>query len=83
MTCDVSSYTKFDDWPPHHRQESEALTEEAAALDVLKQYDYKIGDLKIHLLGNTALATFHIQYYHTDSLALQRLILLSLHKNNL
>ena len=63
MTCDVSSYTKFDDWPPHHRQESEALTEEADALDVLKQYDYKIGDLKIHLLGNTALATFHIQYY--------------------
>lgn len=59
---DVDNYTKFDDWPPFERQGLDGLKREADALKVLKEYDYEISDLRIDVLGNTALASFIIKY---------------------
>lgn len=57
-------YTKFDDWPPFRRQEAEeALKNEFAAFKVLSKYGYELKDNKVTILGNVAIATFHIRYW--------------------
>ena len=62
---DQSKYTKFDDWPPLRRRESDALTIEAEAFKVLKEFRYDIADWRVDMLGNVALATFTISYMGT------------------
>jgi ketosteroid isomerase-like protein len=62
---DKDRYTKFDDWPPFERQGPEALNREAEALKVLKDYAYDIGECKIDIIGDVALATFIINYRGT------------------
>jgi ketosteroid isomerase-like protein len=59
---DKEKYTKFDDWPPFERQGSDALNLEAEALKVLKEYNYEIGDWRIDIFNNSALASFTINY---------------------
>ena len=57
------SYNKFDDWPPYTRQEDdEALKNEFSAFKVLSNYDYKLKDLKVDVVGGIAIATFSISY---------------------
>lgn len=55
-------YTKFDDWPPYSRQGVGSLQEEAAAFKVLDEYRYEIMDLQIEGEGDSAIATFHLDY---------------------
>jgi len=55
-------YTKFDDWPPFNLQDSEALRNEAAALKVLKEYEYEARSWRIEVFGNSAIAMFLIKY---------------------
>ncbi|MEM2094053.1 MAG: nuclear transport factor 2 family protein [Candidatus Bathyarchaeia archaeon] len=58
-----SIYTKFDDWPPFTRQEAaQALMNEERAYKVLTSYEYEVRGLRIDLVGQTAIATFHIRY---------------------
>jgi len=59
---DETRYTKFDDWPPFERQGSDALNLEAEALKVLKEYDYEVGDWRIDILNDAAIASFIINY---------------------
>jgi len=59
---DPNRYTKFDDWSPFRRRESDALTIEADAFKVLKEFRYDISDWRVDTLGNIALATFTITY---------------------
>jgi len=60
---DRTLYTRFDDWPPPNRQESdEALKNEIGGMRALANYAYEIKDLKIQVLGDVALATFHLYY---------------------
>jgi len=58
-------YTKFDDWPPFELQESEALSNEAKALKVLKRYEYETRSWKMEIFGDCALVTFMIRYRGT------------------
>jgi len=59
-----SGYTKFDDWPPFTRQDSqEALNNERGAYKVMRKYDYELKDYREDILGDTAVATFHIHYW--------------------
>lgn len=62
---DRERYTKFDDWPPFERQDRGVLKREAGALRVLKEYSYETSDWKVHILGDTALASFIINYRGT------------------
>jgi len=62
---DKDRYTKFDDWPPFARRGLDALSVEAEALKVLKEYRYDTTDWRIDVFGNTALATFTITYLGT------------------
>lgn len=55
-------YTKFDDWPPFELQDSNALRNEAAALKVLKEYEYETRSWKIEIFDNSAIAMFMINY---------------------
>ena len=58
-----TQYTKFDDWPPHRRQEAEeALRNEFGAFRVLSNYSYEIKDLDVKIFGDAAVATFHVRY---------------------
>jgi len=59
---DRDLYSKFDDWPPYNLQGNDALSREIEAYKVLKEYDYKILDLKIKVLNEYALATLVINY---------------------
>jgi hypothetical protein len=57
------SYDKFDDWPPFRRQEAEeALKNEFGAFKVLSNYSYDLKDFKANVLGDVAVATFHLHY---------------------
>jgi ketosteroid isomerase-like protein len=56
-------YSKFDDWPPFARQEAaEALKNEFGAFKVLSNYSYELKDFEATVLGDVAVATFHIHY---------------------
>jgi ketosteroid isomerase-like protein len=56
------TYTKFDDWPPFELQGSEALKNEADALQVLKEYNYETWAWKTQIFENCALVTCVISY---------------------
>lgn len=56
-------FTKFDENPPYTRQNSEeAFVYEQAAFANISDYDYKLDDLRIDLLGDAAVATFYLTY---------------------
>jgi hypothetical protein len=60
---DSKRYTKFDDWPPYSRQDADtALKNEFGAFQVLSNYDYDLTNFKVDLVGNVAVATFHLHY---------------------
>ena len=55
-------FSKFDDVPPYTRQSSEeAFTYEQAAFANLSDYQYSLEDLRIDIVGGTAVATFYLQ----------------------
>ena len=57
-------YSKFDDWPPFKRQEAtEALENEFSAFKVLTEYTYELKDFRANVLGDIAVATFHMHYH--------------------
>lgn len=57
-----SSFTKFGDSPPYDRRDFErALMLEQLQFASVSDYDFKIENLKIVVLGDTAVATFVIQ----------------------
>ena len=57
------AFTKFDENPPYTRQSSdEAFVYEQAAFANISDYNYKIDGLRIDLMGDTAVATFHLTY---------------------
>ena len=56
-------FTKFDENPPYSRQNSdEAFVYEQAAFANISDYDYSIADLRVDLLGDVAVASFHLRY---------------------
>ena len=56
-------FTKFDENPPYSRQNSEqAFVYEQAAFANISDYDYSIEELRVDLLGDVAVATFHLGY---------------------
>jgi ketosteroid isomerase-like protein len=56
-------FTKFDDVPPFTRQGSgEAFVLEQASFANISDYEYKIMELRIDLIGGAALATFYLDY---------------------
>lgn len=62
----TSDYTKFDDWPPYQRQDrNQALDNEFSAFKVMSNYTYDIRDFKSNALGDSALATFTLNYKAT------------------
>lgn len=57
------SFTKFDENPPYARQNSdEAFVYEQAAFANISDYSYSIDDLRVDLLGDSAVATFYLTY---------------------
>lgn len=55
-------FTKFGDSPPYDRRELErALMLEQLQFASISDYDFKIDDLKIDVVGETAIATFALQ----------------------
>lgn len=57
-----SSFTKFGDSPPYDRRDFErALMLEQLQFASLSDFDFKIENLKIEVLGDTSVATFVIQ----------------------
>lgn len=60
---DVGSYSKFDDWPPGRLLQGEAALEsEKAALAVLDEYRYTIGELLVNVKENLAWVSFNLEY---------------------
>jgi len=56
-------FSKFDENPPYTRQNSqEAFVYEQAALANISDYSYQIDDLRVDLIGGTAVATFYLTY---------------------
>src|SRR5271169_2203178 len=56
-------FTKFDENPPYTRQNSEeAFVHEQAAFANISDYEYKVEDLRIDLVGDTAIATFYLTF---------------------
>ena len=56
-------FSKFDENPPYTRQNSEeAFVYEQASFANISDYNYKIDDLRIDLLGDAAVATFYLTY---------------------
>ena len=56
-------FSKFDENPPFTRQNSEeAFVYEQASFANISDYNYKIDDLRIDLLGDAAVATFYLTY---------------------
>ena len=56
-------FTKFDENPPYTRQDSEqAFLYEQAAFANISDYEYDIGELRVDLLGDMAIATFYLSY---------------------
>jgi ketosteroid isomerase-like protein len=59
----ASLFTKFDENPPYARQNSEeAFILEQAAFASISDYEYKIEDLRIDLVGDVAIATFYLTF---------------------
>ena len=57
------SFTKFDENPPYTRQNSdEAFVYEQAAFANISDYNYKLEELRIDLIGDAAVATFYLNY---------------------
>jgi ketosteroid isomerase-like protein len=57
-----TSFTKFGDSPPYDRRDFErALMLEQLQFASLSDYDFKIEDLKMEVMGDAAVATFVIQ----------------------
>lgn len=55
-------FTKFGDSPPYDRRELErALMLEQLQFASISDYDFKIEDLKVDVIGETAVATFVLQ----------------------
>lgn len=56
-------FSKFDENPPYTRQSSnEAFIYEQAAFANISDYEYTLDDLRIDLIGETAIATFYLTY---------------------
>ena len=56
-------FSKFDENPPYTRQDSdEAFVYEQAAFANISDYDYKVEELRIDLIGSVAIATFYLTY---------------------
>lgn len=56
-------FTKFDENPPYTRQNSsEAFIYEQAAFANISDYEYKVDDLRIDFVGETAIASFYLTY---------------------
>ncbi len=56
-------FSKFDENPPYTRQNSqEAFVYEQAAFANISDYSYQIDDLRVDLLGGSAVATFYLTY---------------------
>jgi len=57
------SFSKFDENPPYARQNSEeAFVHEQAMFANISDYNYKIDDLRIDLMEDTAVASFLLTY---------------------
>jgi ketosteroid isomerase-like protein len=57
------SFSKFDENPPHTRQNSdEAFVYEQAAFANISDYNYAIDDLRVDMFGEAAVATFYLTY---------------------
>lgn len=55
-------FTKFGDSPPYDRRELErALMLEQLQFASISDYDFKIEDLKVDVVGETAISTFSLQ----------------------
>ncbi len=55
-------FTKFGDSPPYDRRELErALMLEQLQFASISDYDFKIEDLKVDVVGDAAIATFALQ----------------------
>lgn len=58
-----SYFTKFDENPPYTRQNSEqAFVHEQSAFANISDYDYRIDDLRVDLIGEAAVCTFYLTY---------------------
>jgi ketosteroid isomerase-like protein len=58
-----SVFSKFDENPPFTRQNSEeAFVYEQASFANISDYNYKIDELRVDLLGDAAVATFYLTY---------------------
>jgi ketosteroid isomerase-like protein len=56
-------FTKFDESPPYTRQDSDdAFMYEQARFANISDYEYKIDDLRIDVIGFIAIATFYLSY---------------------
>jgi len=57
-----SRFTKFGDSPPYDRRDPErALMLEQLQFASLSDYDFKIEDMQIDILGDSAVATFSLE----------------------
>ena len=56
-------FSKFDESPPYRRQNSDdAFVYEQARFANISDYEYKIDDLRIDVVGFVAIATFYLDY---------------------
>jgi ketosteroid isomerase-like protein len=56
-------FSKFDESPPYTRQNSDdAFVYEQARFANISDYEYKIDDLRIDVVGFVAIATFYLDY---------------------
>ncbi len=58
-----SLFTKFDERPPYTRQSSdEAFMYEQATFANISDYEYEIGEERVDLVGDVAIATFYLTF---------------------
>jgi ketosteroid isomerase-like protein len=56
-------FTKFDENPPYTRQSSEeAFVHEQAAFANISDYEYKVEDMRVDIVGGVAIATFYLSF---------------------
>jgi ketosteroid isomerase-like protein len=56
-------FSKFDESPPYTRQNSDdAFVYEQARFANISDYEYKIDDLKVDVIGFMAIATFYLDF---------------------
>ena len=59
----ASLFTKFDENPPYTRQNSEeAFIYEQAGFANISDYEYKIEEQKVDIVGDVAIATFYLTF---------------------